>query len=96
MQAMNLEHVVLDLFSHFTLCKVQWLSHVVLDFFSHIQTGKIQWLFDSCRGSGFCDLFQLFASFAQLTIRPLTSCEPHSCRCSQASSQRPHLPPCAA
>ena len=26
-----------------------------------------------------------------LTIRPLTSCEPHSCRCSQASSQRPHL-----
>ena len=42
----------------------------------------------SCRGSGFFDLFQLFASFAQLTIRPLTSCEPHSCRCSQASSQR--------
>ena len=39
---------------------------------------KIQWLFVSCRGSGFCDLFQLFASFAQLTVRPLTSCEPHS------------------
>ena len=27
----NLEHVVLDLFSHFTLGKIQWLSHVVLD-----------------------------------------------------------------
>ena len=75
----NLEHVVLDLFSHFTLGKVQWLSHVVLDPFSHIQTGVIRWLFD---------------------IRPVASCEPHSCRYSQASSQRPHLaarpPPCAA
>ena len=81
-------------------CKRRNLEHVVLDRFSHIQTGKIQWLFVSCRGSGFCDLFQLFASFAQLTIRPLTSCEPHSCRCSEASSQRPHLaarlPPCVA
>ena len=47
----NLEHVVLDLFSHFTVGKVQWLSYVVLDLFSHIQTGKIQWLFVSCRGS---------------------------------------------
>ena len=36
----NLEHVVLDLFSHFTLGKVQWLSHVFLDLFSHIQTEK--------------------------------------------------------
>ena len=42
-------------------------------------------------GSGFFDSFQLFASFAQLTSRPLTSCEPHSCRRSQSSSQRPHL-----
>ena len=38
----NLEHVVLDLFSRFTLGKIQWLSHVVLDQFSHIKTGKIQ------------------------------------------------------
>ena len=60
----KLEHVVLDLFSHFTLGKIQWLSHVVLDLFSHIETGQIQWLTVSCRGSGFCDLFKLFASFA--------------------------------
>ena len=68
--------------------------------FSHFTLGKVQWLCVSCCGSGFCDLLQLFVSFAQLTIRPLTSCEPHSCRCSQASSQRPlltaRLPPCAA
>ena len=95
----NLEHVVLDLFSHCTLSKTQWLSHVVLDLLSHIKTCKIQRLSVSCRGSGFRDLFHLFASFAQLTIRLLTSCEPHSCCCSLVSSQRPHLaarpPPCA-
>ena len=45
-------------------CKRWNLEHVVLDLFSDIQTGKIQWLFVSCRGSGFCDLFQMFASFA--------------------------------
>ena len=61
----NLEHVVLVLSSHFTLGKVRWFSHVVLDPFTHIKMGKIQWLFVSCRGSGFCDLFSLFASFAQ-------------------------------
>ena len=65
----NLEHVVLDLFSHFTLGKVQVLL--------------LSWL-----------------TLAQLTIRPFASCEPHSCRRSQASPQRPHLaarpPPCAA
>ena len=51
---------------------------------------QVQWLFVSCS----------WLTFAQLTIRPFVSCEPHSCRRSQASSQRPHLaarpPPCAA
>ena len=39
-------------------------------------------------------------TFAQLTILPFASCEPHSCRRSQASSHRPllaaRLPPCGA
>ena len=69
----NLEHVVLDLFSHFTVGKVQ-----------------VRWSFVSCRGS----------RSPNSPFRPFASCEPHSCRRSQASSQRPHLaarpPPCAA
>ena len=64
----NLEHVVLDLFSHFTLVRFSGCLMVVLDPFSHIERCKIQRLFVSCRGSGFCDLFQLFASFAQLFV----------------------------
>ena len=49
-------------------CKRQNLEHVVPDLFSHFTVGKIQWLSVSCRGSGFCDLFQLFASIAQLFV----------------------------
>ena len=49
-------------------CKRWNLEHVVLDLLSHIKTGKIQWLSVSCRGSGFCDLFQLFASFALFVV----------------------------
>ena len=64
----NLEHVVLDLFSHFTLGKIQWLSHVVLDLVLHSKTVEILWLSVSCQSSGFCDLFQLFALFAQLFV----------------------------
>ena len=62
-------NILFSTYSHTSaLGKIQWLSHVVLDLFSHISTGKIQWLFVSYRGSGFCDLFQLFTSFAQLSV----------------------------
>ena len=53
-------------------CKRWNLEHVVFDLFSHIITGKIKRFLlvesVSCRGSGFCNLFQLFASFAQLFV----------------------------
>ena len=48
--------------------RLKRLSHVVLDQFAPIKTGKIRWLSVSSRGSGFYDLFQLFASFAQLFV----------------------------
>ena len=59
-------------------CKRWNLEHVVLDLFSHFTLGKIRWLSVSCRGSGCCDLFQLFASFAQLfvvAVDNLRSCQ---------------------
>ena len=47
------------------------LEHVVLDLFSHMKTGKIKWFLlqsSLSLGSGFCNLFELFASFAQLFV----------------------------
>ena len=51
-------------------------KHVVLDLFSHFTVGKVQvrWSFVSWRGS----------RSPNSTFRPFASCEPHSCRRSQA------------
>ena len=53
-------------------CKRWNLEHVVLDLFSHFTVVQVRWSFVSCRGSN-------------STFRPFASCEPHSCRRSQAS-----------